>query len=251
MENLNEEIVRRSEYADYHSSFNRRRRRKIQQFKRNCLRVAIIAMLIIVAALMIMNIGDIHFADITKGEVYAAKPIIEEHFIPTSKYRQQAIDDDYKYEREFMEALLEENSEPKDYPVKLKVGKDGMVKTNLIEEWDWTEEDLEYLIMCLTGECQTFSEEDQILIGSVVLNRVTDPDYPYFTVKDVCLAPGQYSCFKEGGGAYRKPTQATINAANFLINNGSQIPSNVFYQAQFKQGSGVYMVIDNEYLCYK
>ena len=117
------------------------------------------------------------------------------------------------------------------------------------ETLSYTDEDLEYMIMVLTGECQNRSFEEQLEFGSVVLNRVNHPDYPN-TIKEVCLQKGQFACFRDGN-AYRTPTEDTINAAVWLLTYGSVSPSNVVYQAHFKQGKGVYKRIGKDIFCYK
>lgn len=117
------------------------------------------------------------------------------------------------------------------------------------ETLPYTDEDLQYMIMVLTGECQNRSFEEQLEFGSVVLNRKNHPDYPN-TIKDVCLQKGQYACFRDGN-AYRTPTEDSINAAVWLLTYGSVSPSNVVYQAYFKQGKGVYKRIGKDIFCYK
>ena len=106
------------------------------------------------------------------------------------------------------------------------------------------------MIMVLTGECQNRDYDTQLLYGSVVLNRVASKRFPN-TIKEVCLQPSQYSCFKESdGNAYRTPAQTTIDAALYLLEHGTQIPENVVFQARFKQGDGVWKEVQGEYFCY-
>ena len=112
----------------------------------------------------------------------------------------------------------------------------------------WSEEDRQYLIMALTGECQNRSFDSQLKYGSVILNRVKSSRYPN-TIKGVVTQRGQYSCFSDGN-AYRTPTSTTIQAADWLLNNGSIFPDNVVYQSRGKQGSGVYEIDGGEYFCY-
>ena len=85
-------------------------------------------------------------------------------------------------------------------------------------------------------------------VGSVVLNRVKSKHFPD-TIYDVVFEPGQYSPTWEGT-YYNTPTQRAINNAKYLLENGSQLPNNVLFQAGFAQGSGVYKIIDGEYFCY-
>ena len=123
------------------------------------------------------------------------------------------------------------------------------IETSAEEETlSYSEEDYEYMVMLLTGECQNQGWDCQVAVGSVALNRVAHESYPD-TLKEVCLQKGQYACFRDKN-AYRTPTELTLEVADYLLRNGSQLPADVVYQAQFKQGSGVYAKIGSEIFCY-
>lgn len=116
----------------------------------------------------------------------------------------------------------------------------------------YSDEDLEVLTRVLTGECQGESWDMQVAVGSVVLNRVADPEYPD-TIKGVVFDRHngtQYQCTRDGN-YYRTPTDRNREVAQFLLENGSQLPENVIYQGQFKQGNGVCKKIGHEYFCYR
>lgn len=127
-----------------------------------------------------------------------------------------------------------------EFPV---VGADG---------YSYTEEDYKYLLMIIVGESQNCSKEHQMYVGSVVLNRLHNKKYFSYAdcIKDIALAPNQYTCFN-GPNAYRDPTDLNIEVAKELILYGSVLPSNVIFQAQFKQGQGVYIQLGNTYFCWK
>ena len=109
--------------------------------------------------------------------------------------------------------------------------------------------ELYLLAHLLCGEVQTGSWETQIAVGSVVLNRVADRSYPD-TLRGVIYQRGQYACTWDGN-FNRTPTERNWAVARYLLENGSQIPANVVYQAQFRQGHGVYGKFGREILCYK
>ena len=109
--------------------------------------------------------------------------------------------------------------------------------------------ELYLLAHLLCGEVQTGSWETQIAVGSVVLNRVADRSYPD-TLRGVIYQRGQYACTWDGNFD-RTPTDRNWAVARYLLENGSQIPANVVYQAQFRQGHGVYGKFGREILCYK
>lgn len=127
-----------------------------------------------------------------------------------------------------------------EFPV---VGADG---------YTYTEEDYKYLLMTIVGESQNCSKEHQMYVGSVVLNRLHNKKYFNYAdcIKDIALAPKQYTCFN-GPNAYRDPTDLNIEVAKELILYGSVLPSNVIFQAEFKQGQGVYIQLGNTYFCWK
>lgn len=128
------------------------------------------------------------------------------------------------------------------------------VTENIEEEnhsqW-WTEEDYQYLLMIIVGEAQNCSRQEQMYVGSVVLNRLHSSWFPnQNTIKQVATAKGQYACMWDGN-AYKTPTETNKEVALELLKNGSVLPENVVFQALFKQGSGVYCKINKTYFCYK
>ena len=78
------------------------------------------------------------------------------------------------------------------------------------------------------------TDELQRAVGSVVLNRIDDDRYPN-TMKEVIYQPGQYSTAKNGK-IDRKATDRARKNAEFLLRNGSTLPEDVIFQANFKQG---------------
>lgn len=113
-----------------------------------------------------------------------------------------------------------------------------------------SEEDIDLLARLLYAEAGSDWIEDKTIywVGSVVLNRVNSEHYPD-TLYDVIYDEGQYSC-TWSGGIYNEPTDRCYRIAEDLLRNGSILPENVLYQAEFKQGSEVYDESDNLYFCY-
>lgn len=112
----------------------------------------------------------------------------------------------------------------------------------------YSDYDLYVLSHVIYGEASGCSWDMLIAVGSVVLNRVNDSRYPS-TIADVVFQEGQYSC-QSGGEFYRGTDDACTEAAIYLLEYGSQLPSYVVYQSQFVQGEGIYMTIGNTYFCY-
>lgn len=112
----------------------------------------------------------------------------------------------------------------------------------------YSDYDLYVLSHVIYGEASGCSWDMLIAVGSVVLNRVNDSRYPS-TIADVVFQEGQYSC-QSGGEFYSGTDDACTEAAIYLLEYGSQLPSYVVYQSQFVQGEGIYMTIGNTYFCY-
>jgi spore germination cell wall hydrolase CwlJ-like protein len=111
----------------------------------------------------------------------------------------------------------------------------------------YSDDDLYLLSHIIAGEANNSDETMKAYVGSVVLNRVKSPRFPS-TLKEVIFQKGQYSCvfcgyFKE------QPNESTIQIAKQLLTNGPVLPPQVVFQAEFKQGSGVYIHYQNEYFC--
>ena len=110
------------------------------------------------------------------------------------------------------------------------------------------QEELYLLAHLICGEAQGYSRECQEAVGSVVLNRVADARYPN-TIREVVYQKGQYACITDGNFD-REPTALSWQVAEDLLKSGSKIPATVVYQAQFRQGRGVWKKIGPEIFCY-
>lgn len=113
----------------------------------------------------------------------------------------------------------------------------------------YSEEDLYVLSHVLAGEMMGQSWEDNIYTGSVVLNRLNSPKWKGNTIKQVVFAKGQYACTWDGN-YYRTPDETNMAAAKYLLEYGSQIPSNVVFQSGGKQGKGVWKRTKAATYCY-
>ena len=104
----------------------------------------------------------------------------------------------------------------------------------------YSEEDLYLFSHLICGEVEGCDRQMKTYVGSVVLNRVADSRFPN-TLKEVIYQnnPLQYSCTVDGNFE-KEPGEETIEVAKYLLENGSQLPPNVIFQAEFKQGTGTY-----------
>lgn len=117
--------------------------------------------------------------------------------------------------------------------------------------YEYTQEDLDLLAHVIYAEAGSdyCTDEMRYGVGSVVLNRVEDECFPD-TLYNVIYQKGQYQCTWDGN-IDKTPDERSYRIAQDLLNNGSIFPSDVVYQAEFKQGSGMYSKIQNIYFCHK
>ena len=104
--------------------------------------------------------------------------------------------------------------------------------------------DLWYLSHVIQQEAGYCSEEMQEAVGSVVLNRLNDDRFPD-TIPEVIEQPGQYSTASHLTAS--EPTQQVIDVAVDLLENGSTLPDDIIYQANFPQGGYTYMTLSTSY----
>lgn len=108
------------------------------------------------------------------------------------------------------------------------------------------QEELAHVIYCEVGN---LGEDAMYYCGSVVLNRVEDDRFPG-TIHNVIFQPGQYSCTTDGNWQkFSNIPDICWEIAEDLLVNGSIIPPDVIFQAQFVQGP-IWKQVGNTYFCY-
>ena len=114
----------------------------------------------------------------------------------------------------------------------------GTIETET--EMHYSEDDLYVLSHIISAEAGNCSEEMMIAVGSVVLNRVASDRFPD-TIEEVVFQrdPLQYSP-TENGSYWNDPTDAAVEVAQMLLEEGSQLPAEVVWQAEFPQGTDTY-----------
>lgn len=107
---------------------------------------------------------------------------------------------------------------------------------------------VDLLARAIWNETGILGTKSMYYTGSVILNRIKSDLYAN-TLYGVIYQKGQYEITWTGLINRQAPEEAHQIARDLLI-NGSVLPENVLFQAQFTQGSGVYAVIGNTYYCY-
>ncbi len=124
----------------------------------------------------------------------------------------------------------------------------------------YTEDDLFCMAAVIYQEAggDAATDEARVYVGSVVLNRLAN-GYWGDTLREVLEAPGQYGLFCKTGVCFPERAYTDVEKhavdrayeiAEQVLTDGSVLPENVIWQAEFKQGDGVYAQIGNTYFCY-
>lgn len=118
----------------------------------------------------------------------------------------------------------------------------------IVEVKAYSDEDVYWLSRVIYAEsgADYCSDELQLAVGSVVLNRVKSNLYPD-NIREVIFDSEhgcQYGCTKNGM-IYLDPNQRAIDNAVYLLENGPQLPADVLGQAHTNTLREVYKVIDS------
>lgn len=108
------------------------------------------------------------------------------------------------------------------------------------DEWASQNRDLQMIAKTISREASHGCPFDhQVAVGAVILNRVASPAFPN-SVYEVLIAPKQYSRSYTYG--FNNIDEEYYRAAVAAMNGEHDVPPNVVYQANFKQGHGVWKV---------
>ena len=123
-------------------------------------------------------------------------------------------------------------------------------KLKFVQKYEYSQDNVWYLSHVIAAEAGAdwTTDEAVFYVGSVVLNRVESSSFPN-SIKEVVLQPGQYATVPYL--SRYEPSERVMEITYDLLNEGSVLPENVVYQANFRQGSGVYDVQNSMYFCYQ
>jgi hypothetical protein len=123
----------------------------------------------------------------------------------------------------------------------------------------YTEDELEMMALVIYQEAggNACSDETRLMVGNVVMNRVTDSRFPD-TIYDVLTRRGQYGLLHWTGLVWpakaNDPTEAhaverAYACAERVLLGEKLLPDDVVWQAEFIQGTEVVAYQDGMYFC--
>lgn len=92
------------------------------------------------------------------------------------------------------------------------------------------------------------SDEMQLLVANVVINRMNDSRFPD-TLRGVIYQRGQYECVTSGM-IKKTPNARAIANAKRVLSGERFCPAKVVWQSEFRQGKGLWKKVGNQYFCY-
>ena len=115
----------------------------------------------------------------------------------------------------------------------------------------YSDEELYWLSHAIAAEVGNSTYESKAMCGLVIINRVNSVSFKADTIEKVIFSPGQYETVSNGK-IYNEPDEESIEIARKILEGTIEIeiPADVVYQAEFRQGSGIYCQIGNEYYCF-
>ena len=122
-------------------------------------------------------------------------------------------------------------------------------------EKNYTEDDVYYLAAAVCREAGGATDEIQLLVANVIINRVNSSIYPN-TIYEVLTQKSQYGMMWKYGisfpdWAQQKHIDHCYDIARRILDGERVCPENVLFQAEFPQGSGIYKQFDDDYyFCY-
>lgn len=121
-------------------------------------------------------------------------------------------------------------------------------------ERGYTDDELYYLAAVVCREAGGESDEIQLLVANVVINRVNSSIYPD-SIYGVLTDYMQYGMMWKYGVSFPKWADQEIidhcySIARRILEGERVCPDNVLFQAEFEQGSGIYKQFDGFYFCY-
>ena len=128
-----------------------------------------------------------------------------------------------------------------------------------VKERSYTDDDLYCIAAVIWQESGSYwiSDKTQLMVGNVVLNRVASSAFPN-TIRGVLSQPYQYGPMAYSITIPKATNKIMADAidrcyenARRLLEGERVLPSNVVFQANFTQGSGVYAYSDGLYFCYR
>lgn len=132
---------------------------------------------------------------------------------------------------------------------------DTAIDDEITKENSYTDEDLYCLANLIYYEARGCSDRHQQLVAQVCVNRSKDSRFPD-TIKECIEQPGQYAAWYTTANPPLE--QRFIDNARAALEGKVDCPSNVIFQAEFKQGTGVFEISEVDtgywssttYFCY-
>lgn len=252
---MNNSVITAPNQAVRKATKEERRKQRQRQF---IAMVSIVFVILFVFSMCVTVIAaSIGAVDATNGEIEtnsstpdSGKPgIVHLSTYDEAKKNTEATGNTDATEPETTEKLTEETQPVTTEPVTENVTEPSE------ETKSYTDDDLFYLAAAVCREAGGESEEIQLLVANVIMNRVNSSLYPN-TIYEVLTQYKQYGTMWKYGISFpdwadQKVKDQCYSVAKRILEGERYCPENVLFQAEFEQGSGTFKQFgDDYYFCY-
>lgn len=252
---MNNSVITAPNQAVRKATKEERRKQRQRQF---IAMVSIVFVILFVFSMCITVIAaSIGAVDASNGEIQQntstpddGKPSI----VHLSTYDEAKTEPDVTENSESTEPETTEKPTEETQPVTTEPATENVTEPSE-EIKSYTDDDLFYLAAAVCREAGGESEEIQLLVANVIMNRVNSSLYPN-TIYEVLTQYKQYGTMWKYGISFpdwadEKVKEQCYSVAQRILEGERYCPENVLFQAEFKQGSGVYKQFgDDYYFCY-
>lgn len=252
---MNNSVITAPNQAVRKATKEERRKQRQRQF---IAMVSIVFVILFVFSMCVTVIAaSIGAVDATNGEIEMnsstpdnGKPgIVHLSTYDEAKKNTESTENTDATEPETTEKLTEETQPVTTEPVTEEVTEPSEETKN------YTDDDLFYLAAAVCREAGGESEEIQLLVANVIMNRVNSSLYPN-TIYEVLTQYKQYGTMWKYGISFpdwadQKVKDQCYSVAKRILEGERYCPENVLFQAEFEQGSGIFKQFgDDYYFCY-
>jgi len=115
---------------------------------------------------------------------------------------------------------------------------EDVVKPTLYDTY--SPDEIELLFGVVEAETRGCEFDVKCNVVSVIFNRIEDPRFKQNTLKDVLLAPNQFSVVKSGAYKTVEVTYDTVDACEYVFEYGDTAADSVFFEGMKSNVHGSY-----------
>lgn len=231
---------------------NSKKEERRKNERRQLIQMTLIISIIFISLFVFISFSDALDKEIQQNDCSTEEESLSMDNVTYDETETELVETERSEESKTIESSTESHTE-----IHIETTAAFVMKTTELPKYvnNYTDDDLYYLAAAVCCEAGGESEEIQLLVANVVINRVNSPLFPN-TIYGVLTQYKQYGMMWKYGVSF--PTWANQNTidhcyaiAKRILDGERVCPENVLFQAEFVQGSGIFKQFgDKFYFCY-